>query len=232
MKKVISFILAVICIAPVGCINASAKEIPRNPDGSIKYSSNDVVLIKDGDSETISLVRNPLVILDTEPTEDELKSNFTSKYWINCEEPYLIYYDLNKNEIIKENFELCISYIWDYNENKVYDYETSEELGVIKNIHESEESYQGVVIGTDKETGKNIMVRPTLEDPGYIAGDLNFDGKIDVTDLSELSLALADGKEFTGEKLEAADVDKDGKVTLSDLARMRQYLSKIITSFG
>ena len=65
-----------------------------------------------------------------------------------------------------------------------------------------------------------------------LTGDINSDGKIDVTDLSELSLALADGKEFTGEKLEAADVDGDGKSTLSDLARMRQYLSKIITSFG
>ena len=82
-----------------------------------------------------------------------------------------------------------------------------------------------------EETRKNIMVRPTLEDPGYIAGDLNFDGKIDVTDLSEPSLALADGKEFTDEQQNAADVDKDGKVTLSDLARMRQFLSKIIEAF-
>lgn len=230
MKKIITLFSALV-LAACSCVTVSAKEIPRNPDGSIKYSSNDVVLIKDGDSETISLVRNPLVILDTEPTEDELKSNFTSKYWINCEEPYLIYYDLNKNEIIKEDFELCISYIWDYNENKVYDYETSEELGVIRNIHESEESYQGVVIGTDKETGENIVVRPTLEEPGYIAGDLNFDGKIDVTDLSELSLALADGKEFTDAQQNAVDVDKDGKVTLADLARMRQFLSKTIEAF-
>ena len=134
-------------------------------------------------------------------------------------------------EIIKEDFELCISYIWDYNENKVYDYETSEELGVIRNIHESEESYQGIVIGIDKETGENIVVRPTLEEPGYIAGDLNFDGKIDVTDLSELSLALADGKEFTDAQQNAVDVDKDGKVTLADLARMRQFLSKTIEAF-
>ena len=230
MKKMTALLSALVLTA-CSCVTVSAKEIPRNPDGSVKYSSNDVVLIKEGDSETIRLVGNPLVILDTEPTEDELKSNFTSKYWINCEEPYLIYYDLNKNEIIKEDFELCISYIWDYNENKVYDYETSEELGVIRNIHESEESYQGVVIGTDKETGKNIMERPTLEDPGYIAGDLNFDSKIDVTDLSELSIALADGKEFTNEQQNAADVDGDGRVTLSDLARMRQYLSKIIEAF-
>ena len=230
MKKIITLFSALV-LAACSCVTVSAKEIPRNPDGSIKYSSNDVVLIKDGDSETISLVSNPLVILDAEPTEDELKSNFTSKYWINCEEPYLIYYDLNKNEIIKEDFELCISYIWDYNENKVYDYETSEELGVIRNIHESEESYQGVVIGTDKETGENIVVRPTLEEPGYLAGDLNLDGKIDVTDLSELSLALADGKEFTDAQQNAVDVDKDGKVTLADLARMRQFLSKIIEDF-
>ena len=38
-------------------------------------------------------------------------------------------------------------------------------------------------------------------------------------------------KEFTDAQQNAVDVDKDGKVTLSDLARMRQFLSKIIEAF-
>ena len=63
-------------------------------------------------------------------------------------------------------------------------------------------------------------------------GDINLDCQIDVTDLSELSLALIGDRKLSEAQQKAADVDKDGKVTLSDLARMRQYLSKIITSFG
>ena len=61
-------------------------------------------------------------------------------------------------------------------------------------------------------------------------GDINFDGKIDTTDLTELSLALIGDKDLTEDQQKAADLDKDGKAALSDLARMRQYISKIITS--
>ncbi|MDO5148628.1 MAG: dockerin type I domain-containing protein [Oscillospiraceae bacterium] len=69
---------------------------------------------------------------------------------------------------------------------------------------------------------------PILE---FETGDINNDLKIDVTDLSELSLALIGDRKLSEIQQKLADVDKDGKVTLSDLARMRQYLSKIITSF-
>ncbi|MDO5150350.1 MAG: dockerin type I repeat-containing protein [Oscillospiraceae bacterium] len=62
------------------------------------------------------------------------------------------------------------------------------------------------------------------------AGDVNGDGKVDVTDLSVLSIALADGKGLAEAQLKAADVDRDGKAALSDLARIRQYLSKVIVS--
>ena len=67
---------------------------------------------------------------------------------------------------------------------------------------------------------------------GCNVGDLNLDEKVDISDLSELSLALIGDRKLSEAQQKAADVDKDGKVTLSDLARMRQYLSKIITSFG
>lgn len=63
-------------------------------------------------------------------------------------------------------------------------------------------------------------------------GDINADGKVDLTDLTELSLALIGDKELTENQQKAADVDDDGAVKLSDLARMRQYLSKVITSLS
>ena len=69
-------------------------------------------------------------------------------------------------------------------------------------------------------------------DFGPKTGDVNCDFTIDVTDLSELSLALIGDRKLSEIQQKVADVDGDGKVTLSDLARMRQYLSKIITSFS
>ena len=62
-----------------------------------------------------------------------------------------------------------------------------------------------------------------------IRGDINLDGKVDVTDLSTLALALVDKEELKGQSAENADVDGDGEVTLADLATIRQYLSKKIT---
>ena len=65
--------------------------------------------------------------------------------------------------------------------------------------------------------------------PGeVIVGDVNCDGKVDVTDLSYLSLYLVGDKKLNGDSLKAADTDGDGSVKLTDLAKLRQYLSKII----
>jgi len=52
-----------------------------------------------------------------------------------------------------------------------------------------------------------------------------------MTDLSELSIALVEKNEFTETQHKAADVDSDGAVTLSDLARLCQYVSKKIEAF-
>ena len=62
-------------------------------------------------------------------------------------------------------------------------------------------------------------------------GDINYDGTIDITDLTSLSLALLGDSELTEEQKSAADIDGDGVVTLADLARLQQYLSKKIDSF-
>lgn len=64
-----------------------------------------------------------------------------------------------------------------------------------------------------------------------MTGDLDGNGTIDITDLTSLSLALIGDKELTEDQLKLADVDEDGAVTLADLARIQQYLSKKLESF-
>ena len=47
-----------------------------------------------------------------------------------------------------------------------------------------------------------------------------------------MAVKLVDKKDFTADQIKTADVDGDGKVTLTDLATIRQYLSKKITKLG
>lgn len=63
-------------------------------------------------------------------------------------------------------------------------------------------------------------------------GDINYDGKVDITDLTEISLFLLGDTELTSAQQQSADVDGDGAVKLADLAKYRQYLSKQISSLG
>jgi len=61
-----------------------------------------------------------------------------------------------------------------------------------------------------------------------VPGDVNLDGKVDISDLSALAIALVDKTELKPAAAANADVDKSGKVALADLARIRQYLSHVI----
>ncbi|MBR6922995.1 MAG: 1,4-beta-glucanase [Oscillospiraceae bacterium] len=73
---------------------------------------------------------------------------------------------------------------------------------------------------------------PTAKTGEIVTGDIDFSGKIDVTDLTTLSLYLLGDKDLSEDALKAADTDGDGKVALTDLATLRQYISKKITKLG
>lgn len=70
----------------------------------------------------------------------------------------------------------------------------------------------------------------SYSDIQYVLGDINNDNEIDLTDLSELSLAIIGDKTLTDAQLKAADINGNGEADLTDLARMKQYISKVITS--
>ena len=75
--------------------------------------------------------------------------------------------------------------------------------------------------------------KENVADPGDILyGDVNLDGKVDVTDLSVLSISIADSRELTADQVVRADLTFNGKADLPDLATLRQYLSKVIDYIG
>ena len=230
MKKIIALLSAMI-LATGSLSVVSAREFEKNPDGTLKRSSYDVVLVKRGDSTKLRFVGGwSIVICDTEPTEEEMFSNGLTRYWVDCEEPYLIYYDLDKSKIVREDFELCISYIDDEDENKVYDYETNEELGYIRDPNLIIEDKKPENLHYDEKLGSFVGIDVGIH---YTRkrGDINNDRVVDINDLSEFSLMILDREELIPIQKKVADVDGDGEVTLSDLARMRQYVSKRIDIF-
>ena len=76
----------------------------------------------------------------------------------------------------------------------------------------------------------NSSAITTAENTRILAGDVNNDGKVDVTDISTLALILADRKDMTPDQIVRADVTNNGKVELADLARIRQFISRVINS--
>ncbi len=74
---------------------------------------------------------------------------------------------------------------------------------------------------------KTYYDKPSYEQE-IIYGDLDDNGVVDITDLSELSLAIIGDKTLTETQIKAADIDENGIADLPDLARLRQFLSKVV----
>ncbi len=94
-------------------------------------------------------------------------------------------------------------------------------------------------IVTDKPvvTDKPIEVTTTTvnsgnSDPAFIYGDVNSDNKVDLSDLTALSLALLGDKQLNATQKLAADVSYDNSVDVADLALMKQYISKENVKLG
>ncbi len=72
-----------------------------------------------------------------------------------------------------------------------------------------------------------------LEEPKYFAtGDVNFDGEVNIMDVSEVQRYLAGYTEFTEDQLFVADANWDGEVNISDASEIQRYLAGFIDAFG
>ena len=60
---------------------------------------------------------------------------------------------------------------------------------------------------------------------GKLLGDVNLDGKIDMNDLSMLALYILKESTPTAEAKANSDVDGDGDLTITDLSRIKQFVS-------
>ena len=70
----------------------------------------------------------------------------------------------------------------------------------------------------------------SLPDNG-IVGDINFDGKINILDVTLVQRFVGELETFTERQIAAADVDGDGEVTISDATYMQEYLAEYDRKF-
>ena len=94
-----------------------------------------------------------------------------------------------------------------------------------------------ITLGGSKESKRYLVkmgMSPANGGLSHIEKKGNLDGSlcVDITDLSYLSLALIGDMELTDEQKEQGDVDNDGMLTMADLAKLRQFLSRKIETLS
>ena len=165
---------------------------------------------------------------------------------------FLLDSDVDINELISEFPKLGLEELGEYPEymKEIYpDYSHvigirnienpdyyKELYSVFTNLKDKEINYYPIleILESDDNSiyasSKNVIYQAEKSSSDNLLGDINADEKVDISDLTELSLAIIGDKTLTESQLKVADVDKNGKTDLPDLARMRQYLSKAITA--
>jgi hypothetical protein len=123
---------------------------------------------------------------------------------------------------------------------ELYSYADSDAVNKLKPMveymerHREELASQGIETGNYvhkinilDENESSLNVYNEHSEMMFVRGDLNGDGVADMTDLTELSLILIGDNNSDCVADKHCDVNDDDKVTLSDLARLKQYISKL-----
>ena len=66
----------------------------------------------------------------------------------------------------------------------------------------------------------------------FTLGDVNFDGKIDVRDVTPIQRHLCEYQEMTAKQLKAADTTGDGNITVLDATLLQMYLAEYNVALG
>ena len=136
-------------------------------------------------------------------------------------------YNYNTNIVSDTEYKMNVKYIIDADAKTISDALTNE---VVQDLNKNKEYWvtwekDGLIRKQVWQLYENEFVSP-VDVFDVLSGDTDNNGVIDLTDLTDLSLALVGDKELAADQKLAADIDGDGAVTIADLARLQQYLSK------
>ena len=77
---------------------------------------------------------------------------------------------------------------------------------------------------TDGKAPTIYAVNPFEQSQSYIKGDVNEDGKVEISDLRLILRSVCKKVEWTEQQKRAADVTEDGKVEIGDLRKVLRYI--------
>lgn len=84
---------------------------------------------------------------------------------------------------------------------------------------------------SDEEDLKSTAEEPTHPSEGYMLGDVNLDGEINILDATQLQKMIVGLVESTNESNTAADVNGDNSVDIMDATQIQKYCAGLIDSF-
>lgn len=241
ITKLLSFVLSVpFVFSNINIINAETNTANTFDyfDIFIEYKNNNSILTFPDGTEIRELKYKPELDEIIELLESEKIDG--AYFFINTENPYIAKFT-RKTDYTNEKMEIIdcdtdIDYIFDKEKMEILSYTSGDLIQSLENnksfyintYNEMDNAYEKYRVTWESDSN-TFSVLDAVTSVNYL-GDINSDGKVDLTDLSELSLAIIGDKILTENQLKAADIDENGKADLPDLARLRQYLSKVITS--
>ncbi len=210
--------------------NTSDAPLICKPYDIVKYVHNGTEEILFADMSLGSFL-----ILPERPASDEeliktIKEPKANIHYCYFEkEDLIVSYNYNTNIVSDTEYKMNVKYIIDADAKTISDAVTNE---VIQDLNKSKEYWvtwekDGLIRKQVWQLYENEFVSP-VDVFEVLSGDTDINGVIDVSDTTKLSLALLEDLSLTADQKLAADVDGDGAVTLADLARLQQYLSKKI----
>lgn len=249
MKKMTIALALLIGVSAASCMPCSLKNVSAVlgyqsgyiSNGELLISASDVIEIINEERAYLSFANvtgmGEILSLKERPESDEkiaelIKAEKRNIHYCYIEsENCILYYNYNKNEIEKTDYDTSIKYTFDIVNENVVSKVTGEEICKISD-NWWYTIYYNEYISTIYYIGNGTFISPESKTILPETGDIDNNGTIDLTDLTDLSLAIIGDKTLTAVQLKTSDIDSDGNVTVADLARLKQYVSKKITSLG
>ena len=102
-----------------------------------------------------------------------------------------------------------------YQDSTIFDgLDSSKEYVLYQRIKKNDTSFESIASNT------------TIKTQTY-KGDINEDGKVNITDVALINAHVKKTKILTGNDLERADINGDGKVNITDVALVNAHVKKV-----
>ena len=91
-------------------------------------------------------------------------------------------------------------------------------------------TYSIYIVGEGKNFNAAKADASFTYDAGYIKGDANGDGKVNIHDVTAVLNHVVENRFLTGTNFEAADVVKDDKINIDDVTKLLNFIVENITT--